>query len=246
MATYDWSLKADFVSYSVCEAAMWDENDLSTFGKPGHMLDIGGNIGYFSLAFAHAGWTVTTFEPMASNLALLNASLCLHPDIASKVKINAFGLGAKSQECKLVSPPENVGDGHVQCGDAVASGFTQSNIGKYNVQDMGSFSLRRLDDVLKEQGIDKVDLVKIDVEGYESQVLAGAPTFLSQYSPRLFKTEVWNNSFGFSGAHLLNEFQRGGYDFFSDSQCRVPMEAHSELARRGLIDVFMCKKRRLN
>jgi FkbM family methyltransferase len=244
MAVYDWSKKSDFVSFNVCEAGFWDQKDPAEFGAPGNMLDIGGNMGYFTLALAHSGWNVTTFEPMAPNLAMLNASLCKNPDIARKVKLNQFGLGQTNQECKMFAPAANIGDGHVQCGDDVAAGFTDepgkpNSIDAFDVVEIGKFSIRRLDEVLKEQNISKVDLVKIDVEGYESQVLAGAGNFLTEYKPTRLKIEVWNNSFGFSGTHFLNQFESAGYKFFTDSVCQTQTDAQN-LVLNGLWEGFAC------
>lgn len=231
MATYDMDTRDDWVSYNVCQAGYWEENDMSEFGAPGHMLDIGGNIGYHTFAFAQAGWNVTTFEPMAPNQALIRATMCRNPKLASKIHLNQFGLGTVSQKCKMMSPIHNVGDGHVKCGEvAPPEGF----------QEVGQFSIRRLDEVLHEQKIDKVDLVKIDVEGYESQVFAGAPNFLTDYHPRVIKSEAWDNMINSTGAEYLNMFEQAGYKFFSDSKCQLPMDAKTEVRGRGL-DVIMCK-----
>merc|ERR1719440_2457199 len=242
MAVYDWSAKSDWVSRNICEAGYWDSHDLASFGSPGQMLDIGGNIGYFSIAMASAGWNVSTFEPMTPNQQMIKATLCRNPHLKSKVNLIPFGLGTKTEECDMVAPSSNLGDGHVQCGDDIASGFgsdpTAANfIGKYDVVKIGHFSIRRLDQILASYAINKVDFVKIDVEGYESQVLAGAPLFLTQYQPRLFKLEVWKNSFGFNGTHFLNQFADAGYKFYSDTECTVPDDT-SRLVNVGLWEGF--------
>ena len=120
---------------------------MSEFGAPGNMLDIGGNVGYHTFAFASAGWSVNTFEPMAPNLALIQATMCRNPELASKIRLNQHGLGTKSETCKMMSPIHNVGDGHVKCGEQQPpEGF----------QVVGDFSIRRLDEVLSEQQITRV------------------------------------------------------------------------------------------
>jgi len=250
MAVYDYTKKSDWVSQNICTKGFWDDDtdpasrNLALFGQPGHMLDIGGNIGYFSLIMAHAGWNVTTFEPMAPNLAMLNASLCLNPQLAARVKVVPTGLGPKPQDCKMVSPSNNLGDGHVQCGDDLASGFSAdpsspAYIGKFNVVQIGQFKIQRLDQLLLQHAVTKVDLVKIDVEGYESQVLASAPKFLEQYHPRVMKLEVWNASFGYSGTDFLQKVEAAGYKFFSDAPCTVPTDAKASVLH-GLWEGFAC------
>jgi hypothetical protein len=46
-------------------------------------------------------------------------------------------------------------------------------------------SLRSLDSLVAERGLDRVDLIKIDVEGHERQVLDGAETTLRRHRPAL-------------------------------------------------------------
>lgn len=228
----------DIVSRGICENGMWEVDDISDFGAPGHLLDIGGNIGYYALAFAQAGWNVTTFEPMAPNLALVHASLCQNPLLAAQIHVNPFGLGSKSENCSMISAPGNFGDGLTTCAGDVPFNESHSN----QFQEVGRFFIRRLDEVLLEQNITQVDLVKIDVEGYESRVFSGAPAFIEQYHPRLIKSEVWVNMTGpTTGVEYLANFERAGYQFFKDSTCIIPMDAKNELLSRGTIDVVMCK-----
>jgi Methyltransferase FkbM domain len=46
-------------------------------------------------------------------------------------------------------------------------------------------AVRRLDSVVAEHGFDRVDLIKIDVEGHERRVLDGAETTLVRFRPAL-------------------------------------------------------------
>jgi len=240
MAAYDrkYPNPDDVVSKWICVGGHWEEDDPAVFGPPGHMLDIGGHIGYHTFAMAQAGWTVTTFEPMIPNLSLMAATLCRNPQLASRIHVNWFGLGATSQQCKMVAPQENIGDGFTRCADQ----GTSAQPDEASFVDIGNFEIRRLDEVLLEQSIDKVDLVKIDVEGYEYQVFAGAPDFLTKYHPRVIKSEVWDNLVGnpeVTGVDYLNMFEGAGYRFFKDSKCETPVDAKSEVQKGGL-DVFMC------
>jgi len=237
IAVYDWDVAEDWVSHNICEAGYWEENNIALFGSPGHMLDIGGNIGYFTLAFAQAGWKVTTFEPMAKNLALIRASLCRNPQLAARVHVNWFGLGTTSKQCRMMVPKDNIGDGFASCKDDKRD----INRPESEFVDRGPLNIRRLDEVLLEQGISRVDLVKIDVEGYEAQVFAGAPDFLDQYRPRLIKSEVWSGMVGnITGVDFLDKFKAAGYKVFKDAKCKIPMENPQVELDKGSIDVVMC------
>lgn len=242
MAVYDWDVAEDWVSYNICHEGYWEEQDMSEFGTPGHMLDIGGNIGFYAFAFAQAGWTVTTFEPMETNTALMNATLCRNPDLAQRVRLNAFGLGATTHQCRMMSPQSNVGDGFTRCDDEEEGTVLQENENTF--KEVGHFIVRRLDEVLLEQGITHVDLVKIDVEGHESQVFAGAPNFLEQYRPRLIKSEAWQFMVGStgptSGYDYLAMFERAGYKAFDDNKCQKAIDSKAEMDSRHAIDVVYC------
>jgi FkbM family methyltransferase len=247
MAAYDQAAKSDYVSLKVCTEGHWENDAMADFGTPGHMLDIGGNIGYFSFAFAHAGWTVTTFEPMNPNLAMINATLCQNPALAAKIKINAMGLGEKSQICRMFADQMNQGNGHTMCDDAVAQSSTVHLLPQNQLVELGQFPIRRLDEILKEQNIAKIDLIKIDVEGDQVRVFAGASNLLTQYHPRLIKSEVWYKMIGPAGENVpgvdyLDMFEKQGYKFFSDVKCQTPVDAKTITATMGGMEsVFICK-----
>lgn len=237
MAVYDGNgVNQDWVSKNICDNGFWEEQEMSAFGAPGQMMDIGGNIGYHTFAFAQAGWNVVTFEPMAPNLAMIDATMCQNPGLAAKIRLNRHGLGTANQTCQMVAPKDNVGDGFTLCGNP---GEQERPADKF--KQIGTFEVRRLDEVLQQQGVKAVDLVKIDVEGYEYQVFAGAPNFLAQYKPRLIKSELWVTMVGSRGDNYLSMFEAQGYKFFTDNNCLTPIDAKNEVNTKGGMDVVMCQ-----
>lgn len=58
-------------------------------------VDVGANVGWFALNAAAAGARVAAFEAMASNAALLRASLCANPWLMARTALYATGLGAR-------------------------------------------------------------------------------------------------------------------------------------------------------
>lgn len=142
----------------------------------GAFVDIGANCGLWTVHMADAFRHVYAFEPNLDTFARCAASLSL-----SNVK-NAtlfdFALGAKSG----VEVLRSVGS------DAFDASFVQYT----DVAGVGVV-VRRLSDVLNDTHI---ALVKIDVEGYEYEVLRGAEEFLRAASlpPILF--ESWDGARG--------------------------------------------------
>lgn len=51
------------------------------------LLDVGANLGWYTLVASRAGFPAVAFEPMPSNRQLLAASaLCLNPDVAGRIR----------------------------------------------------------------------------------------------------------------------------------------------------------------
>jgi FkbM family methyltransferase len=81
------------------------------------------------------------------------------------VQVFPYGLAEEEKACLVVSDSINVADGHVICNEEQLERY------KGEVSGRGTVHTVRLGDYMS--GVD-VDVVKIDVEGYEPHVLAGA------------------------------------------------------------------------
>jgi FkbM family methyltransferase len=209
---------ADIVSGSICSSGTWELStlDLQEIGTPGNALDIGANLGFYTLVLAASGWNVTAFEPMPQNIALLEASLCQNPALKSKVNLLKFGLGAKDDQCRLVSGNTNTGDGIVECGEEAKKPVQTDYVKRADL------TIRRLDDILAQQpNMEHVDFVKMDVEGFECQVMSGAPSLLSKIRPRLIQSEVWPTMKGCSHASYFGQFSDAHYTVAKDRQCQI-------------------------
>jgi len=127
------------------------------------VVDVGANIGHYMLLFARAvgpSGQVVCFEPEPDNLVELARNRELNN--LTFVQIEAVALGSEDGTTGL-TPGIN---GHVV--EFQGHGLT--------------VPLHRLDSLVSGH----VDLLKIDVEGYEGHVLAGATGLLSRCHPALF------------------------------------------------------------
>jgi len=205
MAVYD---QFDNASKLICDTGTsgLQEADLDALGQAGNALDIGANAGFYSLALANRGWNVTAFELMAPPSALMDATLCKNPELAKKITLNKFGLGAKGEHCIMIT--DKLGDGQTKCGeDAVSFG----RIGQAGYHQFGAFDMRRLDDVLSEKAVKQIDFVKLDVEGSECQVMAGGQSLLKNLRPRLIESAVLKNMEGCDATDYLTRFAKAAY-----------------------------------
>eukprot|EP00428_Durinskia_dybowskii_P026987 CAMPEP_0170252658 /NCGR_PEP_ID=MMETSP0116_2-20130129/26165_1 /TAXON_ID=400756 /ORGANISM="Durinskia baltica, Strain CSIRO CS-38" /LENGTH=338 /DNA_ID=CAMNT_0010503633 /DNA_START=70 /DNA_END=1085 /DNA_ORIENTATION=+ len=151
-----------------------------------HVLDVGGNIGWttlFSLA-VDPRVVVTVAEPLPWHRELLEASVKLN-DWEDRVRIIPKALTRESQLqatsalCMTVNP-----------GNA-ASTMVKNRLTKQQCAEQGGnmVEMTTIDRALEENKFGPVDILKIDVEGYEPWALEGAPQLLSNSAPRAVISE---------------------------------------------------------
>lgn len=140
------------------------------------IIDVGVNIGATLLNFAKICPVaqVIGFEPDAKNLLKAKRNLKLN-DLGN-VKIIPKGLGEEPAKVKLFKVNQaNEGMNRI-LNDA-------EHIKDFDFEEI---EIVRFDDFAKENSSIAIDLIKIDVEGYELKVLKGAEQSLRKYLPVLF------------------------------------------------------------
>ena len=159
------------------------------------MLDIGANMGFYSIQVGQKATKgkVFSFEPDPGNFATLQKNLALNN--LTNVTAYNVALSDKKDTMRLYKHPFNVGD--------------------YRLYNDGDFTeyvdvpTLRIDDTIQE----KVDLIKIDVQGFEYFVLKGGQFLLEKYKPTVI-SEFWPRGLHNSGASAfdyLNMMQTLGY-----------------------------------
>jgi FkbM family methyltransferase len=135
--------------------------------RGGTVIDIGANLGEWAVPLARAvgpGGRVLCCEPNPGVAAALAATL----------RVNNLGQAAVLQ----LAVSDSEGDGHLAI-NPVDSG--QSRLAAAGLP----VSLRTLDSLVAEHALERIDLMKIDVEGHEAAVLAGATATLQHHRPAL-------------------------------------------------------------
>lgn len=149
---------------------------LRTALEPGAaVVDVGANVGLFSLAVARMApdATLHCFEPSPSPRACLTRTLERN-DLGGRIRLNGQALYKEPGELEF-----HVHDG----GNAAFDGIRDT--GRVG----GARSIRvpvtTLDHYAREVGLDRLDLLKIDTEGAELFVLQGAVETLRRLRPRI-------------------------------------------------------------
>lgn len=168
-------------------------------------LDVGANIGYVTALLARrvgAAGRVHSFEPHPEVLACLRDNLGLWRGFAASlaaVEIHPVALGSQRAAAQLVEPEEFAGN------------FGTATLAAANLGAGRAFTVQveRLDDELETAG--PVGVMKLDVEGHEADVLAGAPLRLVAGSIRDIVFEELGNLPGEVACRL----QAHGYTVFT-------------------------------
>jgi FkbM family methyltransferase len=135
-------------------------------------IDIGTNIGWVAHNLARISKTgkVFGFEPDPFNYDRCTENIALNNFI--NLTVFPWGLGFIDATIGMeVRTPSNLG------GNRIAPA------GSKNTREV---QIKRLDNVPPVQALNKIDLIKIDVEGYELKVLKGAEQTIRKHHPVLF------------------------------------------------------------
>ncbi|ASU36778.1 FkbM family methyltransferase [Mucilaginibacter xinganensis] len=141
----------------------------------GNALDIGGNIGLQSIRMsqcAGAAGKVYAFEPLNYLQEKFRRNVLLNK--AANVTLLPYALSNKEGEADFTINKTSWNQGT----------FSLNNAG-YTGTDQQRVLIKVADDLPEIQLLNSLDLVKIDVEGYEYQVLLGLAKTLQKHKPRI-------------------------------------------------------------
>lgn len=222
------------------------------YSNQGVFLDIGANVGQHSLFMSRYVKEVHAFEPY--ELVLERFRRMKEINGVKNITIHPIGLGNENKKLLFYEPPEtNLGQG------SFLKDFSSQNTSSKELEIVvGDEILERINI------ISSVNVIKLDVEGYEKPVLQGLiRTLTTSRSLVVFEIHITSsNSFGFKNeAELRNIFPKDYeflmFDQFCDpytgfyqltefnrevrfdvpSRCRVvayPTEKRSQVPRRSL------------
>ncbi len=138
---------------------VWEKNDYGQLPQIGVILDIGANIGAFSLLAAHTTKaSIFALEPVPDNFKILDKNIRLN-NFTTRIMPFCSALGAKNETRNIVLSKRNMG-GH--------SFFIPGNK-TIPVQ------CNTLETFLKKNNIQHVDFLKCDCEGSEYEILLNTP-----------------------------------------------------------------------
>lgn len=201
----------------------WETRQVRRLLRPGMtFVDIGANVGYFSLLAASlvgAKGRVFAVEPSPYAVERLRRTIADN-GLESRIRLEAVGLGSEKGSTKLF--------------DADPSNHTPAMFGADDAAS-STVPIATLDELIDAWGVMQVDLLKIDVEGYEPKVFAGARRTLHERKIKAILCEfngLWLKQGGSSSAELYRLLLDAG---FRDSDERAATPSEIQLENRLLI-----------
>lgn len=206
----------------------------------GVAIDIGANVGAHTLPLARAvgpSGRVFAFEPTVFAFEKLKANLALNPELQGRVQARQMLLGDTPGgavpeaicsgwplEAGENLHPEHLGEPHSTAGATSAT----------------------LDEALA--GVDRVDFIKLDVDGHELSVLRGARGILERFHPPIL-IELCPHvcvEHGYPFSDLVEVLTNAGYRFAHFDGAPLPSEPaalEKHIPKNGSINVLAEVKR---
>jgi len=170
------------------------------------LVDIGANQGEYTLWAARktgASGKVFSFEPLSTLFGQLEENVRINEGFEAFVFPIRMGLSDQPGRLKLYS------------NDPYNEGVNTLFPGPGKTAFLEEISLSTLDEEVGKLNIQKVDFIKIDVEGAELMVLKGAVETLKRFRPILFLelNETACQAAGYSSSDIFTLLEKFGYRF---------------------------------
>ncbi len=231
----------DHIGDKIAKTGLYEKENLELINnilksmKDAVVLDIGANIGNHSLAFSTQAQAVYAFEPLPEVFSVLSQNIAQND--LTNVFANNLALSDTNDEDDIYMVLE---------GNVGASSFdkreAEHNVAKVKV------SKRIGDELVAELGINKIDMIKIDVEAHEVFVLQGLKNSIEKFKPYIVME--WNDPLTIerlNKSKLLEELFKI-YDVYvlGSNYDRAYWErSHFAFIRRKLTRLFKARTARL-
>ena len=153
--------------------------------KGGVAIDVGANIGAHTLTMARcvgAGGRVLAFEPNPLVRQVMIRNLALNG--ITHVDVFECALGSARGSLPLRVPKQD--------SEEFSNMGLASLVALETPHDLVTVDVRTLDDVLESENVARVDVIKIDVQGYEMETLRGMRECLARHHPAVvFEYDAW-------------------------------------------------------
>lgn len=232
-------------SFKIHHTGKWIENDLFWYGIGRYekismdtwikacihaevIFDIGANTGVFSLVAkaVNPNARIYAFEPVP----------LFQEQLKQNIQLNKFNI---SVEAKAVSDENKIADFFFPtAGNVYSASLSQEHYKMHNETPYIKTQVEvcTLESFIRENKISKIDLIKIDAEGFDFEVLKGMGEFLQRFKPDIL-VEVHSDEIGYKIQTLLAE---NAYLFYNIDEINSP-KLETEIKKSNGLNFFLCK-----
>jgi FkbM family methyltransferase len=150
-------------------------------GDGHNVLDVGANCGLHTVGFAKSAGSegkVWAFEPVLYSFEKLQLNLAIN-GLSNTVCVNA-ALGESKTTVKMnVAKPDSFYLGN----SSIVKNEKYDSLDATGELDILDVKMLTIDEYFSSQEVERLDFIKIDVEGYEISVLKGAIATLEKFKP---------------------------------------------------------------
>ena len=170
-----------------------------------YMLDLGANVGWYSLFFGKLGYNIIAFEPSIKNYQIFKMNYCLNQD--ANITIINKGLNIENKNCTLFHPLNNIGNAILMCEEKQF--VNKNNFGE-------KIKLTKLSNYIPYLMNKNLAMIKIDVEGSEGKAIESGidlfkkyhvPFIHLEFSPFMLRNKNTDPQL------FLEIFEQNGYKF---------------------------------
>ena len=187
---------------------VYEPSEQALFAKYLHggmtLVDIGANLGLYTAISMHhldASGRIVAFEPHPQTYKILEKNISANQcNGRACPRVYPFNLAATPEpsQLELRLNPENRGDNRTYHG---------TYQGKIEAWDTMPVEGRPVDDVLAELGIEEVNFVKIDIQGYEQKAISGFQKTLARSQNVILLSEFWPKGLQEAGGSPIEYLQ---------------------------------------
>jgi len=225
---------SDFVQRQIYFGGLFEPIESYLFLKmiaPGMtVFDVGANCGQYTLLAARAvgaAGAVHSFEPIPKTFRILEEHVRLNR--FGNVTVNQAALWNEATQLSLGNETEQAQSGRW------SAGFAATDPSAVKV------SAIRFDDYVRDQGITRIDLIKMDIEGAEPFMMQGARESLARFKPALLMemNRTALDRLGWTPERLWNEFKSLGYVAFQIGQSRRQSGPATEFREGKVVNLIL-------
>jgi FkbM family methyltransferase len=211
-----WELDlGEGIDFSIYLLGGFERSTIAAYSRvirPGDVvMDIGANIGAHTLPFARlvsSGGKVIAFEPTAYAFGKLERNVSHNPDLAARLRLERIML----TDAEDAQPVPQLHSSWPLRAENRSRHATHLGV----LADTTGAQATTLDEYVRRHRLERVDFLKIDVDGNECHVLRGSTQTLARYRPGILIEFMpyGLDEAGESFAHLIALLKTTGYHFF--------------------------------